>query len=121
RISRDWSSDVCSSDLILPFGLLYGDLTPHGRDLTFKASDTSFPSVGFNEGIDRVISELNLLTLKTVEFALLGDQKLACDGSFLVGRISGDLDHLHAIHERRRDPRAIIRRSKKSHFAEIER
>src|SRR3546814_17806884 len=83
RIS-DWSSDVCSSDLMAEVGL---PLLAH-REAALGDADVGSP-----------VPELALWIVRGLALRLVGDQQLEHHGARLLGALAGALHH-HAVPRR---------------------
>ncbi len=92
----------------VPAGVLLRDdfldhLPADGGDLFFQVPHTCFAGIFMDHRVDSLFRECDLLAFEAVEADLLGDEKIPRDQVLFVRRVPLDPDHLHAVHERRRD------------------
>ena len=71
--------------------------------------------------VDHLVLDLDLLGRQPVALDLARDQVAAGDLVLLLGRVAGELDHLHAVAQRRRNRLEDVRRRDEHHVREVER
>ena len=97
------------------------DLPAEGADLALQVPYAGLPGVAANQGADRRLGEGHLLACQAVVPYLLRDQMLDGDLQFLFLGVAGQLQHLHAVSERRRDGIHHVCGREEQHFRKIER
>jgi hypothetical protein len=81
----------------------YGDVTAKCGDLLGELAHACFVRVLGDQAFDRLVADLELLGREPVLRELTRHEKRARDGDLVVARVPGDVDHLHAVEQRRRD------------------
>ena len=109
-------------DLVLvAFGAAPRDLAADGADLALEIADAGFTRVAADHRAQALVGERHLRLGEAVVLHLLGDQVIARDRELLFLGVAGELEHFHAIAQRRRNRVEHVRRRDEQHFAQVER
>ena len=81
----------------------HGGLAQHPADLALQTANASLARVALDDSPERVIGDLDLLWLEAVRLQLAPNKIAARDLEFLVRRVAGEADDLHAVAKRTGD------------------
>ena len=71
------------------------------RDIALQVSHPGLARVPVDNDLDGLVADAQRLLADAVLFQLLGDEVMAGDGGLFPARIARDLQHFHAVLERR--------------------
>src|SRR5437763_1948030 len=96
RAGRPVLSDVNAVALATAFGPLTSNLPADRADLALEVSHPGLARVAVDDEQQRLVAELDPRRRQAVALDLARDQVALGDLQFLLLRVAGELDHLHA-------------------------
>ena len=88
-------------------------------NLAFQSPDACLPRITVNHLMQGAIRNPQLGTGQAALANLFGDQMLLGNGKFSLMCIAGQLHHIHAVIQRRRNGRHIVGRGNKENLAQV--
>ena len=89
------------------------------RDLLVERPDTRFARVVGDHLLDHLRGDLQVLGRYAVRLELLGHEVFACDLHLVLEDVARDVDHLHAVPQRRVDVGDVVGRRDEQHLREV--
>ena len=87
--------------------------------LFVERADARFARVARDDFLHQLGAQYQLLLADSVRLALLGQQVFERDADLLLGQIARNVDHLHAVAQRRGDVGDVVGRGDEQHFREV--
>ena len=103
---------LVESDL---FGAGAGDL----RQILVQRTHAGFARIAGDDVLDDLRGHRHLLLLDAVGLALLGQQVVQRDAHLLLQEVTGNVDHLHAVAQRRGDIGHVVGRGDEQHLRQV--
>src|SRR6266516_7655332 len=103
------------------FGDLAGGLAAEVGDPALEVPNAGLARVLADDGEERLVADCQLLVGQPVRLELLRYEVLARDPELLVFGVAREVDHVHAVEQRRRDRLELVRRADEEHLREVER
>ena len=103
--------------------LVEGDLLGAGsgdlRQILVQRADARLARIARNDPLDGLRRHRHLRLLDAVGLALLGQQVVQRDAHLLLHEVAGDVDHLHAVAQRRGDVDNVVGRGDEQHLRQV--
>ena len=115
------TSGVIVDRRLVAFGAAARDLAAERADLALEVADAGFARVAANHLPQRVVGERDVLRRQAVVLDLLVDQVIARDLQLLFLGVAGELEHFHAVAQRRRNRIEHVRGRDEQHLGQVER
>ena len=91
------------------------------REVALEVAQARFARIAVRDERQRLVGELDVLVGDAVLLEQPRQQVAPRDLDFLLDRVAGDLDDLHAVAQRRRDVEQVVRRADEQALRQIER
>src|SRR5439155_25856197 len=95
-----------------------GRLAQEVGESTLEIADPGLTRVLADDQAQRAVGDADLLGAESVSLELLRYEVALGDSELLVLRVTGELDHVHAVEQRRRDRFEGVRRSDEQHLGQ---